>query len=356
MKKLLFIIIFTLAIFAGVFTCSNAYAESYLPWNVNVTVTYDGISYTYNLKDNVSDYSDEAEQRGFYLSGKGKKKLFDGLVAIGLPKETAYEYILPNFTQIKNQFKSVCREKVDAAVAFDDGKFTYSVGRDGVEINEYKLFCDMIFSLGRKTIINLPLTIDKAVTVAELKENIVVKGKFTTYFPNSGANRSYNIARSASSINGFILQPNETFSFNNVVGARTTENGYKQAKVIMDGSYTDGVGGGVCQTSTTLYNALLLANFIPRASKHSLVSSYVMAGFDAMVSYGVADLTFVNDTEYPVYIQGAVNGKSVTFTIYGTPNKYRVERVNEEIRDKYKTVEISDKVKYPNLYILMKPK
>ena len=218
-----------------------------------------------------------------------------------------------------------------------------------MSVNEDDLFYALLRSDCTTTRIKLPLVYDKAVTVAELKRNTVLKGTFTTRYPNSGVNRCYNIARSTGSINGITVYPNETFSFNKTVGARTEKNGYKQAKVIMDGQYTDGVGGGVCQVSTTLYNALLLANFIPSASAHSLVSSYVKAGFDAMVSYGSADLTFVNDTGHPVYIQGVIKDKSVTFNVYGVPNKYRVERESVEVRDKFSTSEIVDKVKYPEL-------
>ena len=105
----------------------------------------------------------------------------------------------------------------------------------------------------------------------------------------------------------------------------------------------------MCQVSTTLYNALLLAGFIPKASQHTLVSGYVMAGFDAMVAYGSTDLTFVNNTEHNVYIQGKTQGKTVTFTIYGEPSEYEIKRENVEERTPFETVEIVDKSKYPEL-------
>lgn len=350
MKKKLLTVLFALAIvFAGVFVSHSAYADGYFPWNVDVTVKYDGVSCSYNLRDYIESYANESEQRGFYLGQRAKRKLCNSLIDSGLPENAVYEYMLPNFSRVTECFKDVCRTKADAAVTFDNKGFTYVEGRDGVSIDCGRLFDEMIKSNGRAKTIELPLVIDKAVTANELKRNTQVKGSFTTYYPSSGANRCYNIARAINSIGGITIQTGETFSFNNVVGARTEENGYKQAKVIMDGLYADGVGGGVCQVSTTLYNALLLANFIPKASQHSLVSSYVTAGFDAMVSYGVADLTFVNDTSHPVYIQGVTRGKSVTFTVYGEPNKYRIERESVETRDKFQTVEIVDKVKYPEL-------
>lgn len=349
MKKNLLTVMFALAIIAGVFVCQSAYAESYSPWNIDVTITYNGDRYVYNLQDNIGQFQGEFEQRGFYLGKRGKAELYQDLVDSGLPAEAVCEYMLPNFSQITDCFKNVVKERKDATLSFDNSGFTYVKGQDGVSIDCEKLFYAMVNTGGRKTVIKLPLLVDKAVSVADLKKVTVLKGKFTTSYPSSGANRCYNIARATNSIGGITVDVGETFSFNNVVGPRNEQNGYKQAKVIMDGLYTDGVGGGVCQVSTTLYNALLLANFIPKASQHSLVSSYVKAGFDAMVSYGVADLTFVNDTAHPVYIKGEIKNKSVTFYIYGEPNKYRVERENEEQRDKFLTKEIVDKVKYPEL-------
>lgn len=347
-------IIFALAvIIAGVFIAllpSVAYAEqAVLPWNVDVEVVHEGVTFRYDLSKQIDGVETQADSRGFYSGYNGKRALADDLLGEGLPNAAVYEYLLPNFGKILKRFDYVNRVKIDAEVSFSANGFTYSDSQDGVSINVDKLFELMISSRGKHTVIKLPLAFDKAVTINELKRNVVKKGVFTTTYYNSSANRSYNVALAASSLNGLTVRPDETFSFNAAVGERTVQNGYKNAKVIMDGNYTDGVGGGVCQVSTTLYNALLLAGFIPKASQHSLVSSYVMAGFDAMVAYGSTDLTFVNNTEHNVYIQGKTQGKTVTFTIYGAPNVYEIERENVEERQPFKTVEIIDNVKYPEL-------
>ncbi len=352
MKKILSVIFALAVVFAGAFVvyrADTAFAETDRePWNAVIVAEYRGDVFRYELAKHINGRENESESRGFYLGRRARARLADSLLR-QLPKRAVYEYLFPDFGDVAEHFEYVCRERIDATVGFDAKGFSYTAGHDGVSVNEDELFYALLRSDGTTTRIKLPLVYDKAVTVAELKRNTVLKGTFTTRYPNSGVNRCYNIARSTGSINGITVYPNETFSFNKTVGARTEKNGYKQAKVIMDGQYTDGVGGGVCQVSTTLYNALLLANFIPSASAHSLVSSYVKAGFDAMVSYGSADLTFVNDTGYPVYIQGVINDKSVTFNVYGVPNKYRVERESVEVRDKFSTSEIVDKVKYPEL-------
>ena len=152
-------------------------------------------------------------------------------------------------------------------------------------------------------------------------------------------------------INGTVIKSGESFSFNKVVGDRTGANGFLDAKVILNGSYTDGTGGGVCQVSTTLYNAVLLAGLEVKESHcHTLIPSYVKAGFDAMVAYPTADLCFVNNTPYTVYISGKVNNKTVTFEIFGKPSGYTFKRESEELqRTKFSTKYIVDKAKYPEL-------
>ena len=350
-RKFLFIIFALAIVFAGVFYVNTkAYAETERrPWNAAIEVSYNGDVFRYELSEHIADCEAEANERGFYLGSIARHRLFDELVARQLPLSAIYEYLFPNFFEMISHFSYVCKQRTDATVSFDSKGFRYAEGQDGVSVDEERLAEALLESDGKTIKMQLPLNYDKAVTVAELKRNTVLKGTFTTYYKSSGANRRYNIARSASSISGLTLCAGETFSFNNVVGPRTVENGYKQAKVIMDGLYADGVGGGVCQVSTTLYNALLLANFIPAASQHSLVSSYVKAGFDAMVSYGVADLTFVNNTEHNVYVQAVIGKDSVTFNVYGEPNKYRVERESVEQREPFKTIEVVDKAKYPEL-------
>ena len=349
MKKRIIKVIIALALFASVFVCSGVDAEAFSPWNVTVVVDYNGDTFCYNLQQNIGEFAHEAADRGFYLGCAGKKRLYDSLTELGLPPLAVYEYLLPNFSKVLQHYEYVNKVKTDATVTFSERGFAYKEGNDGVAIDTKKLFEAALNSRGKTVKISLPLIIDKAVTVAQLKKNTVKRASFTTTYYNSGANRCFNISKAAGALNGVTVGVGETFSFNNIVGARTEERGYKTSKVILDGNYTEGVGGGVCQVSTTLYNALLLAGFVPRASQHSLVSNYVKAGFDAMVSYGVADLTFTNDTDYPIYIAASTKDKAVTFTIYGAPYAYTVVRESVEEREKFRTVEVVDKAKYPEL-------
>ena len=356
MKTKIIKIVIALALFASVFVCNVAAAAAFANWNVRFEIDYNGDVFYYDLQQNVHENATEgdsnaqnATQRGFYLGYNGKKQLYDELTELNLPPLAVYEYLLPNFGKVLNHYAYVNRDKRDATVTFGKGGFTYKEGNDGVAIDAKALFEAALRSRGKVVKIKLPLSIDKAVTVADLKKNTVKRASFTTTYYNSGANRCFNIDKAVAALDGVTVGVGETFSFNNTVGARTEERGYKTSKVILDGNYTEGVGGGVCQVSTTMYNALLLAGFIPKASQHSLVSSYVKAGFDAMVSYGVADLTFTNDTNHPIYVAASTVGKTVTFTVYGEPLAYRIVRESVEQREKFRTVEVVDRQKYPDL-------
>ena len=115
-----------------------------------------------------------------------------------------------------------------------------------------------------------------------------------------------------------IVEPGQEVSFNATTGARTIENGYKTANIIMNGVYVAGTGGGVCQASTTLYNALLLADVeILQVNHHTLPASYVPLSFDAMVSEGYSDLVFKNTLSSPIYIKAYGDENNAVVEIYG---------------------------------------
>ncbi len=350
MKKTL-IFVFALAIFASVFLCQTAAAQSVEPWNVQFEVRHETSSFSYNLRDEIGDFVQNSEARGFFLGKNGKIALAKRLLADGLPNLAVFNYLLPNFQKVVEHFGFVERQRKDATVSFDENGFRYETGWDGVAVEVDKLFWQALQSGGKKIVIALPVVVDKAISVQEVKNATVLKGTFTTRYPSSGAARRSNLQLATKALDGTVVKAGEKFSFNQAVGPRTAERGYKTAKVISDGVYVDGVGGGVCQVSTTLYNALLLSEFVPSACQHSLISSYVEAGFDAMVSDGGADLTFVNDTDSPVYISAKTNAEksTVTFTVYGKPNRYKVVRESVAERTPFETVEIFDEKKYPDL-------
>ncbi len=162
-----------------------------------------------------------------------------------------------------------------------------------------------------------------------------LRSSFSTDYSSSNEERKFNISLACQKINGTILFSNEEFSFNKIVGKRTQENGYKTAKTIENGVFVDGVGGGVCQVSTTLYNAVLLGGLkISEYHPHSLSVGYVEKSFDAMVTDLWADLKFVNNTGGLAFVFAEANGEKLTVWIYGTKKTCDYEResvVEEEI-------------------------
>ncbi len=162
------------------------------------------------------------------------------------------------------------------------------------------------------------------VTDEQLKEQVFrdTLAAYTTYFntdTENNKNRGINIGLAAKSIDGTILLPGEEFSFNKVVGPRTVDKGYKIAHIYVAGEIRDGTGGGICQVSTTLYNAVLRANLtVSERHNHMFTVGYVPLGTDAAVSYGYADLVFQNSTPYPIIISAKVIGNQVSMSIRST--------------------------------------
>ena len=141
---------------------------------------------------------------------------------------------------------------------------------------------------------------------------------FTTRYDVSDVDRSTNLRLASEKINGTVLKPGETFSYNKTVGARTIAAGYKNAKVYESGKVVDGIGGGICQVSSTLYNAALLANLeIVERRNHQFVTSYVGAGRDATVVYGQTDFKFKNTRKYPIRIVVTTNAGILKISIFG---------------------------------------
>jgi vancomycin resistance protein YoaR len=158
----------------------------------------------------------------------------------------------------------------------------------------------------------------KRVPDAELAKVNDVVGTFTTSFNARQANRSSNIKLAASKFDGMVLMPGERISFNGVVGRRTAKAGYREAGIYLNGRTDTGIGGGICQVSTTLYNAALLANLkIVSRTNHSMPVPYVPIGRDAAVDYGSIDLVLENPGPAPVAVESGYASGQVTFRILG---------------------------------------
>jgi vancomycin resistance protein YoaR len=164
-------------------------------------------------------------------------------------------------------------------------------------------------------------TLEPSVTLESLKKHTQLISSWTSsYSSHRGYNRNWNVAKLSGIINGSVLQPGEEFSVNGKAGDRRTTPGWLDAAGIVNGGYVDQPGGGVCQISSTLYNAVIRANLeVTDSTHHSLSSDYIPLGLDATVSSGAPDLKFKNNYDVPVYIVSYVDPKARTATveIYG---------------------------------------
>lgn len=142
--------------------------------------------------------------------------------------------------------------------------------------------------------------------------------QFSTSFTSSGYNRSNNIILSSAKLNGLVLMPGEEFSYNQAVGQRTRAAGFREAGAYSNGKVVQEVGGGICQVSSTLYNAVLYANLeIVERTNHYFNPGYVKAGLDATVSWGGPDFRFRNNRNYPIRIVTDTSSKKLKVYIYG---------------------------------------
>lgn len=156
---------------------------------------------------------------------------------------------------------------------------------------------------------------------SELLANIRQKqiGTYATYYNSGNKSRSHNIALAAKAIDSHVVFPGETFSFNRVVGQRTADKGYKRAPIIVRGELSEDIGGGICQVSSTLFNAIDRAGLrIVQRYSHSRHVPYVLPGRDATVSWGGPDFTFENRYNQPILIRAFAGGGSLFVSIHSS--------------------------------------
>ncbi|WP_409227877.1 VanW family protein [Gudongella sp. SC589] len=211
---------------------------------------------------------------------------------------------------------------IDAQFSFEDGEMVITEAAEGIMLDR-ESFLKNISNMGDDILKAEHLAIPLKIIQPEVGEDYYSKingiiGEFSTSFAGSSAGRIHNIRLSAESFDGMVVMPGQVVSYNKTTGPRQASLGYREAPVIENGELIPGMGGGVCQTSTTLYNALLLADMtILERSPHSIPPAYVPRGTDAAVATGYLDLVFRNDFDYPVLIDSKVEGTRVYFQVYG---------------------------------------
>ena len=222
----------------------------------------------------------------------------------------------------------------------NDDTITIIPAQDGLKVNYDVLATDLMAlskTRGSLAPVELQMSVVTPLRTTADVENMGLKGLlavFGTSFDPSIRSRAYNIKVAAAALDGVLLTPGQEFSFNDVVGPRSSEAGYKNAPVIINNEFVDGLGGGVCQVSTTLYNAVLMANLeITSRTNHSLPVSYVPKGRDATVVYQVVDFKFRNSYEDYLYIKCEVQAGNIKIKLYGNTDKHKQVEIHTQLTD-----------------------
>lgn len=224
---------------------------------------------------------------------------------------------------VEEKCNSAVEVPQNASIVRENGAFVVTPGVAGmvIDVAATKSAMDEAMANGLKE----PVFVEAAVT--ETQPDITtealtsiqdVLGTFSTDFSSSGNSRATNLRVGAEKINGHVLMPGETLSGYELMHPFTTANGYATAAAYENGQVVDSVGGGVCQISTTLYNAALLAEVeIAQRQNHSMIVTYVKPSQDAAIAGTYKDLKFTNNYSTPIYVEGYTSGRTLTFTIYG---------------------------------------
>ncbi|MCF8009788.1 MAG: VanW family protein [Clostridiales bacterium] len=230
--------------------------------------------------------------------------------------------------EVESLLKDFIRPPQDAGFKIIPGETIKIIpGKKGLQVDIDKLYNNLCERLSKNAVnLNIEIPVIK-VSPSRTTEDVQAMGlkglvsSYSTKFDPEEKSRTYNIKTAASALDGLLVSPGEKVSFNKVVGPRSSEAGYKNAKVILNRKLVEGLGGGVCQVSSTLYNAVLLSDLtVIERTNHSLPVSYVPLGRDATVVYDFLDLRFRNDSDSYILIKSEVEYDTLCFKIYGSNN------------------------------------
>ncbi len=323
--------------------------------DIDPKLTYNEEALNSYLETIESNLPDQLEQYGYYIeddnlyitngvNGAGieydelKKLILDAIQDISysrgyiqIPTYTKY----PDPIDVDAIHKDVYREVKDAYFTTEPYAVFADVTGIDFDVDAVKAFINENPNVSEYEI---PLNYTKpAITVNDLGREAFpdLIGSYSTKYPTSNKDRTTNLKLAANKINGTVVMPGEIFSYNKVVGKRTIAAGYKEAAIYQDGEVTSGLGGGICQISTTLYNAVIAANMeIETRRNHMFVPSYADAGKDATVVWGSTDFKFKNRRDYPIKIEAFVEDGIARVNIYGllTDDEYDISLYTRTIK------------------------
>ena len=262
-------------------------------------------------------------------------------MAVEVKKETPVDF---------NKFyEEITAPKRDAAFEMKENQVVVVPEKIGVTVDKQAV--RQALNSGQERC-EIPVKVDMPQVLAADLEGLLFRdtlGTFSSNFATSSQGRASNVILTANRVNGVVLMPGDVFSYDKTVGSRTAENGYKVAGVYIGNKVENGMGGGICQTSSTLYSAVLYANLeIVERTSHSLPVSYMPPGQDATIAEGYIDFKFRNNTGYPVKIVATAENRKVVCTIVGTREEdIKVDIVNTVVSVSKPQVERTENAEIP---------
>ena len=307
--------------------------------NIPLTTSVNTEQLTQNLQEISTQLPDAVMQSSYYqeynnliiTSGKAGyvidieptieaiKNSISNFSCIDTPIELVVKEEQPVAIDIEKIHNEIYKEPVDAY--YTTNPFTVYPSENGLDFKISVEEAKQLITAEAKEEYSIPLkTLYPNVTTSMIGTEAFPDqlASFSTNYNTRDTDRTTNLRLAANKVNGTVLMPGETFSYNKVVGQRTIAAGYKEAPIYVNGQVVDGLGGGICQISSTLYNAVIYANLdIVTRSNHQFVPSYVTASRDATVVYGATDFQFKNNRKYPIKIMCSVSGGVASVRIFG---------------------------------------
>lgn len=288
-------------------------------------------NYSIDVKDIVLEYNIDELCEEIFSYGKDKNTFLKFCKVITKKdKEFNFDVTINDSSLLDLKEKIANETNIKAQepqVIINGSNISYKDGKDGSKLLEKLLIEEIEKSLEQKNAINKVININamyeddkQTISIDDLKSvNSKISTYSTTYSPSGG--RGSNVGNAANKLDNMVLMPGDEFSYENAVGPVIQSNGYTYAPVISGGKLIQGIGGGVCQVSSTLYNTMLNSGILPTERRnHSKPVSYVPRGLDATLASGSIDYKFINTLEYPIVINTSCSNGNLTIEFWSNEN------------------------------------
>ncbi|MGN0502081.1 MAG: VanW family protein [Ruminococcus sp.] len=297
------------------------------------TLTQSDFEYTFNIDTVLSNVKNDTLNPSGNNTSESKTYEITATVTVDSIEKNAKKIEKATNRDAKNAY-------VSKFTPYSDNRFEYAEAEKGRKLNAEDLTDQLKTAVSQGTaesrIIADVETVDAKINVDDLKKNIIKLSSYETVSTNS-ENGTENMRVSLAACNGSVIEPGATWSFNKCTGDSNLEsNGYKSAGVIANGELTSGIGGGICQSSSTIYNAAIRANMdVEERYCHKWASSYVPTGLDATIDYPRLDLKLSNPTDYQMFMECKLVDRTLYVSIWGAKDSsYDEIKTHNEMTDK----------------------